>query len=140
MIIKEGDIVEVSYEVRHFGEEVPFDFTEDDKPLRFTIGSGEIIPGFEKSIIGRVVGDSIDVLVKPEDAYGDISSDLFIKMSKDRFEEDVYIGLEIMMDIEGREIPILIEDISDDFILVNANHPLAGCDLYFKINILGVER
>ena len=140
MIIKEGDIVEVSYEVRHFGEEVPFDFTEDGKPLRFTIGSGEIIPGFEKAIIGRVVGDSIDVLVKPEDAYGDISSDLFIKISKERFEEDVYIGLEIMMDIEGREIPILIEDISDDFILVNANHPLAGCDLYFKINILVVER
>jgi FKBP-type peptidyl-prolyl cis-trans isomerase 2 len=137
--IKKGDFVELIYNVSNPGESKPFDALES--PIKVGIGLNQVIPGFEKALIGKKEGDKFSVEVSSDEGYGDVREDLFIKMPKDRLPQDVYVGQELLADMGANgQISILVEDIAEDFILVNANHPYAGCNLVFGIEILKVHR
>jgi peptidylprolyl isomerase len=140
-MIEKGNTVEVHYTGRFPDETEAFDTSVGKEPLKFQIGSGQIIPGFEDALIGKAIGDKITVNIPADQAYGEVREDLFIKMPHERMPEGVQAGQELMADTgQGQPISILVEDVNDDHVLINANHPLAGRELIFDIEVINVEK
>lgn len=132
-----GDTVKVSYLAKYTdGQE--FDSTDEDDPYEFTIGESQVIPGFEEAITGMGVGESKSVRIPADKAYGPMQEDLVVKLDKSSLPEDVEpaIGLVIgFQDDEGDEFEAEVIKITDDTVVLDANHPLAGEDLDFEITL-----
>ncbi len=136
-MIENGTIVNVNY-VGKLTDGTIFDSSEGNGLLRFEIGSGQIIPGFENAIIGKNVGDKVVVNIEPSDAYGEIIDDLFVKIPKDRIPSDVTIGQELQATSEAGVSIVVVKEINEDHVVVDANHPLAGKDLVFEIEVVSI--
>lgn len=133
-------VVSMAYELKVDGEVI--DFSEDNDPLEFLQGHGQIIPGLESQVEGMEVGESKEVLVKAADAYGEFDPDGFTEIPKSEFPADIplEIGTEIEMeDEEGEELSGFIEEVTLDSVTINFNHPLAGRDLAFKVKIVSLR-
>jgi FKBP-type peptidyl-prolyl cis-trans isomerase SlyD len=133
-------VVSMDYELTVDGEMI--DATDPGEPLEFIQGYENIIPGLEKAIDGMSVGETKEVLVKAAEAYGEYDPDGFMEVPKAEFPEEIplEIGLEISVtNDEGEELSAFIEEISLETITLNFNHPLAGKDLQFKVEILGLR-
>jgi peptidylprolyl isomerase len=140
-MIENGNTVEVHYTGRFPGETEAFDSSVGKDPLRFQIGSKMVIPGFEDAVIGKSVGDKIIVTIPADQAYGEVREDLFIQMPHEKMPEGVYAGQELLADTgQGEPWSILVEEVTDEYVLINANHPMAGRDMEFEIEILNVEK
>lgn len=138
-MIEKGNVVAVHYTGKFTDGEV-FDSSLDKEPLKFQIGSGQIITGFESAILGKNVGDKISVNLTPEESYGDIREDLIVKVSHEQMPGDVEVGQSLQAQTEnGQSINVYVKEINEDYVLVDANHPLAGRSLMFDIEILEVE-
>lgn len=139
--VKEGDTVKVHYTGKLKDGSI-FDSSEEREPLEFTLGQGQLIPGFEKAVVGMEVGDSTTVDIPSDDAYGERREDLELEVSKsdlpDNIEPEVGMQLQMQQQEDGRAIPVQITAVEDDFVKLDANHPLAGKDLTFDIEL--VER
>ncbi len=139
--VKEGDTVKVHYTGKLKDGSI-FDSSEEREPLEFTLGQGQLIPGFEKAVEGMEVGDSTTVDIPSDDAYGERREDLELEVSKsdlpDNIEPEVGMQLQMQQQEDGRAIPVQITAVEDDFVKLDANHPLAGKDLTFDIEL--VER
>lgn len=136
--IKNGDTIQVNYTGRLDNGEV-FDSSEGQPPLEFTVGSGSIIPGFDNAVVGMLPGESTTVTIPPEEAYGPLRDELFVEVSRDKFPADMSIeqGMQLQMtDPSGNTIPAVISEVLDSSIRINANHPLAGKELTFDIDIV----
>ena len=139
MIAKEGDTVLVHYTGRlDSGEE--FDSSRGLEPLEFTIGTGAVISGFEKAVIGLGKGKSITTRIEAEDAYGERSDELLIAVPKSDLPEDIVpeLGLQLMLYTEQGPMEVEISDIKKDEIILDANHPLAGEPLTFEIELMDI--
>jgi FKBP-type peptidyl-prolyl cis-trans isomerase 2 len=139
MAIKTGDIIKVEY-IGTFDDGTVFDSTElnDGIPLKFEVGAGQIIPGFETSAIGKSVGDEYDIRLEPSEAYGDYKEGMTQSISKDQFptEQEPEPGLMILLlGPQGQPIPATIKEVNDDIITIDLNHPMAGKVLNFNIKI-----
>ena len=106
-------------------------------PLLFLEGSGQIIPGLEKEIVGLSVGDKKDVEVKAAEAYGEVIEDLRITVTKSQFPEgtDINVGDQFQVNEEPTAPVFTIVNIEGDNVHIDGNHPLAGRDLHFNIEI-----
>lgn len=138
--VKQGDTVKVHYTGR-FEDGVIFDSSVGAEPLEFTLGSHEVIPGFEEAAEGMVIGESKTVSIKPEQAYGSYNENLVVDMPKEYFPEDIKpeIGMRlIIVDNNGEELPVVVSEVRDDSVRLNANHPLAGKTLVFDIEIVDI--
>ncbi len=138
---KNGDKVKVHYEGR-LQDGTVFDSSEGRQPLEFQIGGGTVIPGFDDGVTGMSVGEKKIVNIPSEEAYGSSQDDLFLEFPKDRFPPDIIpeIGTSLnMSDENGRAFPVVIYEITDDTIILDANHPLAGQDLTFNIELVNIE-
>ena len=103
------------------------------------IGSGQIIPGFERALIGKNIGDKITVEIEPELGYGLVNEELIAKIPKERVPEGVHVGQELQSVLEnGQPITVLITEVNNDDVVIDANHPLAGKDLIFDIEIVSL--
>ena len=136
MAIKVGDIIKVEY-VGTFEDGTTFDSTEmnGNKPLKFEVGAGQIIPGFDKSVIGKDVGEEYDIKLQPSEAYGEYREGLTRTIPKDKFPKDhePKEGMMIMvLDSNGHPIPATIKKVEDDICTIDLNHPMAGKILNFK--------
>ncbi|MDX9928630.1 MAG: FKBP-type peptidyl-prolyl cis-trans isomerase [Bacteroidales bacterium] len=117
------------------------------RPLSFIFGTGRLIPGFESGIASLSEGDGFIFTVRSDDAYGERREDLILDVPIGIFENEGKINEEIcfvgntvpMSDSHGRRIDGIINQISDDFVRMDFNHPLAGCDLHFSGRILQVR-
>ena len=141
MAIKKGDKVKVSY-VGYFEDGTVFDSSSDEKPLEFVVGSGEILKGFEDAVMGMEKGEEKEVTLKPEDAYGDVNPDLIKKVPRENFpkEPEPKEGMMLVLTApNGLKLPAKILEVSEEYVTVDLNHPLAGKTLNFKIKILDVE-
>lgn len=137
-MIENGTIVNVNY-VGKFVDGSVFDTSEGNGLLRFEIGSGQIIPGFERALIGKNIGDKITVEIEPELGYGLVNEELIAKIPKERVPEGVHVGQELQSVLEnGQPITVLVTEVNNDDVVIDANHPLAGKDLIFDIEIVSL--
>ena len=138
---KNGDTVKVHYAGKYeTGEE--FDSSTGKEPFMFTIGDGEVIPGFEDAALGMCIGEKKSISIAPEKAYGPYNENLIIDMPTQYFPEDISPseGLQLkIVDENGEEVLVEITKIEDEYIRLDANHPLAGKTLVFDIELLEIE-
>lgn len=137
---KDGDTVKVHYTGTLENGEV-FDTSKEREPLEFQLGQGQLIPGFEKAVVGMDEGDSTKVDIPSDEAYGEVRDDLIITVPKDQLPDDVEpkIGMQLQVNQQnGQPIPVRITEIKDEELVLDANHPLAGKDLSFEIELLEV--
>jgi peptidylprolyl isomerase len=139
--VKKGDTVKVHYTGTLNNGEI-FDTSKEREPLEFTLGKGQLIPGFEKAVLGLNVGDSTKVDIPSTEAYGEERSDLIINVPIDQLPEDVtpQIGMQLQVNQpDGQPIPVRITEIDETELTLNANHPLAGKDLTFEIELIAKQ-
>ncbi len=113
------------------------DSSQGNDPLVFLAGSGQIIPGLEKVIVGLNVGDKTDVEIKAADAYGEVIEDLRITVEKSQFPEDreVAVGDQFQVNNEPNAPIFTVTKIEGESVHIDGNHPMAGQDLFFEIEI-----
>jgi len=118
------------------------DSSKGQDPMPFIQGRGNIIPGLEKALEGMKVGDTCDVSVKPEDAYGVHHAEGIQEIPKEALQgiENLEIGMELQsQDEQGNPFIVRVEEIKDDVVIINANHPLSGQTLHFNVSIESVR-
>jgi len=123
------------------GQEI--DKSPEGQPLGFIAGTGQIIPGLEKALMGRTAGDSAKLVVEPEEAYGPIKDELFQEIPKSQFPGDVEIKPGMAFEAQGPNGPFMISvaKINDnDTVTVDLNHPMAGKQLHFDVNVIEVRQ
>jgi FKBP-type peptidyl-prolyl cis-trans isomerase 2 len=137
---KSGDSVQVHYIGKRNDGSV-FDNSRDrDEPLAFTLGSGQVIPGFERAVEGMEVGEVRKVRIEPEEAYGERRDDLLMDVDREHVPEGVELeaGTRLQLQRDGRAIPVTVTDIGEESVTLDANHPLAGEELNFEIELVDV--
>jgi len=137
---KYGDTVKVHYTGR-LDDGTVFDTSANGDPLQFTIGSGQIIPGFEQAVVGMNPGESKTVKIPAEDAYGQRREDLIIEVEKSQLPEGLKpeVGLQLQSrQPDGRIVVLTIADMTESHVTLDANHPLAGKDLTFEIQLVEI--
>jgi len=144
MVVEDNLVVTMDYELKVNGEVV--DSSEEGDPIVFLQGAGQIILGLEKSIYGLKVGDKKYVVVKPNEGYGDIDHESIVEVPKEEFPEDfpLELGVEITVHTDDdedsdEEMEATITAIGDDTVTLDFNHPLAGKELHFSVNILEIR-
>ena len=138
---KSGNTVQVHY-VGKRNDGTVFDSSRDrDEPLAFELGSGQVIPGFEDAVEGMELGEVRKVRIEPENAYGERREDLLLEVGREHVPEgvDLEAGTRLQLQRDGRAIPVTVTEIGDETITLDANHPLAGEELNFEIELVGVD-
>jgi len=137
---KKGDKVKVHYHGKLTNGET-FDSSAGREPLEFEIGSGSVIKGFDEGVSGMKVGEKKTINIPVDEAYGERSEDMLIEFPKDRFPKDMEIkeGMQLMMSNgTGQNIPVIVTEVKDDDVILDANHPLAGEELIFDIELVEI--
>ena len=137
---KEGDTVKVHYTGK-LGDGEIFDTSQDGDPLEFKIGEGQVIPGFEQGVLGMNEGESKTVEIPSDEAYGPHHQELVIEIEMDQFPEDLdpEVGKQFKMrQPDDRTIIVAVTEITEDSVTLDANHPLAGKDLTFDIQLIEI--
>jgi FKBP-type peptidyl-prolyl cis-trans isomerase 2 len=137
---KQGDTVKVHYS-GSLEDGTVFDTSEDRDPLEFTIGEGQVIPGFESAVVGMEPGQSKVVTLEPGEAYGPRRSELLVEVERDRFpsDMDVEVGSQVQVkQQDGSPRVATIARVGDDSVTLDVNHPLAGKDLTFDIELVEI--
>lgn len=139
MPVRSGDTVSVHYRGT-LADGTLFDSSEGRDPLTFTLGTGDVIPGFENGIIGLEPGGSVTITIEPEDAYGPRVPELTHQVTVDDFAEAPYVGgMVTLLSPEGDEMPGRIVAIEGEAVMLDFNHPLAGETLIFDIDLVDVK-
>ena len=139
-LAKNGDKVKVHLTSKLKNGKI-FDSSKDSKPLEFTVGAGEMMPGFEKEILGMTMGDSKTFTVLPEEAYGSRREELVATVEKSHFPPDSTpaIGQPLQITLpEGEALDLVITGIDGDMVTLDANHPLAGESLLFEVELIEI--
>jgi peptidylprolyl isomerase len=137
---KKGDTVHVHYTGR-LDDGTVFDSSSGREPLQFTLGEGQVIPGFEQAVDGMAVGEKTEARIPPEKAYGDRSDQLVLNVGRDRFPDDVTpkVGQRFTMTTQdGQQVPVTVTDAEAESITIDANHPLAGKPLHFDLELVRI--
>lgn len=137
---KNGDTVKVHYTGK-LDDGTIFDSSVDREPLVFTLGEGNLIPGFESAVDGMEVGESKDVRIEATDAYGPWLEENIIEIPRKNIEDDVDIavGQQVYLQrYDGATFIVTITGISETTVTLDANHPLAGKALNFNIKLVEI--
>lgn len=138
---KNGDTVKVHYEGR-LSDGTTFDSSEGQDPLEFEVGSGLVIKGFDDGVVGMQVGDKKTLKIPAEEAYGDKNPDMLVEFPKEQFPDDLKpeVGMTLnMTNGEGQVIPVVITEVREESVILDANPPLAGEDLVFDIELIEIS-
>jgi peptidylprolyl isomerase len=136
---KNGNIVKVHYTGKLEGGAVFDTSLEGGDPVRFKIGEGKLISGFEQAVIGMEPGESKTTTVPAEKAFGEHNKEKVLVMNRSQFPADVHVGQQFQIG-GGDNNPNVVNltDVSEESVTVDANHPLAGHDLIFDIELLEI--
>jgi len=118
-----------------------FDSSRKREPLEFTMGQGQLIPGFEKAVEGMKVGDSAVVTIPANEAYGELQQEMIVEVDRARFPADISpeIGMQLQVQQpDGRPMSVTIREVSELTVTLDANHPLAGQALTFDIELVEI--
>ena len=138
--VQNGDTVKVHYHGTLASGET-FDSSEGRAPLEFKVGEGQVIAGFDNAMIDMEVGQSKKVEIPMLEAYGEAHDEMIFKFPKANFPADFTpeLGMSLQMkDQQGNPVPVIIVGIEEEAIVLDANHPLAGRDLIFQIELVEI--
>lgn len=138
--VKSGDTVRVHYHGK-LTDGTTFDSSEGREPLEFEVGSGMVIAGFDTGVTGMVVGEKRTVNIPVEQAYGEKQEEMFMEFPMDRFPEDMKpeVGMQLnMSSADGQNFPVIIREVLEDKVVLDANHPLAGEELIFDLELVEI--
>ena len=141
LLIGDNLVVSMHYKLTDSEGNV-LDSSEGAEPLTYLHGSGNIIPGLEKELVGKVEGDSHQVKVEPEEGYGEINPELIQTVDKAAFQgvESVEVGMSFEAQAsDGSVQHIVVKGIEGEVVTIDANHPLAGVTLNFDVEIVSVR-
>lgn len=137
---KSGDTVQVHYTGK-LADGTVFDSSKDREPLEFAIGEGQIIPGFEQAVIGMAPGESKTTEISSEEAYGPHRPEMVLEVDREQIPEDIEVETGQQLQVQhpsGQQIPVVVTQVADSKVTLDANHPLAGQDLTFDIELVKV--
>lgn len=137
---KSGDTVKVHYHGR-LTDGTTFDSSEGREPLEFEVGSGSVIAGFDNGVTGMAIGEKKTIQIPVEQAYGPKDPGMLVEFPKSNFPPDMNpeLGMRLnMTNGSGQVIPVVITDIQEESVTLDANHPLAGEDLIFDIELVSI--
>ena len=138
--VKTGDNVKVHYHGRLTNGET-FDSSEGREPLEFEVGSGMVIKGFDDGVTGMKVGEKKTINIPAENAYGPMNSEMIIEYPKSQFPEHIELEIGtplVMSSASGQQFQVKIVEIKDDVVVLDANHPLAGEELIFDLELVEI--
>ncbi len=138
--VKSGDKVKVHYHGKLRSGET-FDSSNGREPLEFTVGGGQVIKGFDQGVTGMQVGDKKTVEIPVQDAYGEKQQEMIIEFPKSQFPPDMNPeeGMQLQMSNgAGQNFNVTVVEVKDDSVVLDANHPLAGEDLIFDIELVEI--
>ena len=138
--VKSGDKVKVHYHGKLRSGET-FDTSAGREPLEFTVGSGQVIKGFDDALIGMAVGDKKTVDIPVEEAYGPANPENMLEFPKSDFPEgaEPEVGMQMhLSDNQGNVFPVIIAEVKEESVVLDANHVLAGKDLVFDIELVEI--
>jgi len=138
--VKEGDTVKVHYHGR-LTDGTTFDSSSGREPLEFQVGSGQVIKGFDDGVSGMEVGEKKTIQIPVDDAYGQKEENMVVEFPKNNFPPELApeIGMSLnMTNGSGQVIPVTIVEIKEESVILDANHPLAGEDLIFDIELVEI--
>jgi peptidylprolyl isomerase len=138
---KDGDTVKIHY-TGTLDDGTVFDSSEGREPLQFTLGSGQVIAGFEEAVRGMDSGEKKKVTIPADKAYGQRNEEMIIQAPRDQVPPDINpeVGQQLQMaGPDGQTIIVQVTEVTDDHITLDANPPLAGKDLTFDIELVGIE-
>ena len=122
------------------GDMVDSNFERD--PATFTVGDGNLLPGFEKALFGMLEGEHKTVVIKPEDGFGQRNPNNIQEIARSQFSPDLELSEGLMLsfaDAQKTELPGVVQRYDDEVVVVDFNHPLAGRDILFEVAILKIE-
>ena len=138
--IQNNDTVEVHYTGTLSNGQV-FDSSLDREPLKFTLGQGQLIPGFEAGIIDLKVGDKKTIQIPCAEAYCERHDEMMHEVQKSQLPQEIKpeVGMPLVSQgPEGQEMHFIIAEVKEESIIVDGNHPLAGKDLTFEIEVVSI--
>ena len=141
MSIENNQVVGIEYELKEKGGNEVIDSNKGQAPLEFIVGKGQIIPGLEKELIGMNVGDKKQITVLASEAYGEVNPDAVDELPKEQFAGiDLQPGLPLYGQGEnGETIQVVVKEVKDNSVVIDYNHPLAGKDLVFDVNVVNAR-
>ncbi len=138
--VKANDTVKVHYTGKLQNGEI-FDSTESRGPLKVTLGQGSLIPGFENGLLDMGVNEKKTITIPKEEAYGEVREELFQAIQNtdipEEIKPEVGMGL-VARGQDGSERQLRVTEVKEDHIVVDANHPLAGHDLTFELQVVEI--
>jgi peptidylprolyl isomerase len=138
--VKNGDTVKVHYTGKLTDGET-FDSSVGREPLEFTVGAGQMIPGFDAALPGMSIGDKKTINIPAAEGYGEINEQAIIDFPKENVPADMKLepGMQLTLsNQEGQPFPVVVKEIKDDVIILDANHFLAGKELVFDIELVEI--
>lgn len=139
--VENGDSVKVHYTGKLTNGE-KFDSSEGREPLAFVVGAGQMIKGFDKAIPGMELGEKKTITLDPEEAYGDVNQEAIIEFEKKNIPDTLEIkeGMRLQLQsASGQPIPVVVKEIKQDTVVLDANHQLAGKELVFDIELVEIN-
>ena len=133
-----GDQIKVNYVGRFDNGEV-FDSSEGREPLEFTVGGEQVIAGFDRAVVGLKPGESCKVVVAPADGYGEHVPEMVVTIERQQIPDNDKLMLGSMLEVgmeDGQSLEVQVVELSDETVVLDGNHPLAGKELHFEIELL----
>lgn len=136
---KSGDTVRIHY-TGTLEDGTVFDSSEGQEPLEFTLGSQEVIPGFEQAVEGMQPGEKKEITIAAADAYGSHQSEYVLVVDREDFPENIEPepGQELQLSQGGQSFVVRVTDVTETSVTLDANHPLAGQDLTFALELVEI--
>lgn len=139
-VAKAGDAVQIHY-TGTLDDGSTFDSSEGRDPLEFTLGSGQVIKGFDDGVTGMTVGEEKTIHIPCEDAYGPINPQMMQDVPREQIPAEIPLELGMMLQMQGQMgdvIPVKVVNITEDTVTLDANHALAGKDLTFALKLVSI--
>lgn len=139
--VKKNDSVKVHYTGKLASGEV-FDSSEGREPLAFVVGAGQMIPGFDNGVVGMALNEKKTIVIPAAEAYGEAREDLIVEVPKTNLPPDLTpeIGMGLVSTTPtGEQIQFVVTEVKEETIIVDANHPLAGKELTFEVEMVEIN-
>lgn len=139
--VAKDTVVSIHYTLRDEGTEI-LDSSEGQDPLSFLQGHGQIIPGLEKALSGKNVGDKFKVEVTPEEGYGVYNDEMSMDVPRNQFPKEAPLEIGAVFELvnsDNEPLVVRVTDLKGDVVTIDANHPLAGKKLFFDVEIASVR-
>lgn len=148
MIAEKNKVVSLSYQLREGGAEGEIiETTEKEQPFVFLFGHDQVIPGFEQNLISKTIGDSFEFTVDAEEGYGDYDEEAIVEIPLDAFKVEGKVDYDMlspgnmlpMRDQDGHMLQGIVVEVTEEVVIMDFNHPMAGKTLHFKGEIVAIR-